>query len=340
MPELIASAMAPVFFIMLLGYAAGKTKIIDNLNIASLNTFVMWFALPAAMFAAIVRMKRTGVEANALMVLVLAICFLTVYVGMLFLQTRYFKLPLGYAAVQSLTVASPNFAAFGPPFLRSVFGDEGMLAVAIAISTGTITLTPMTLTLLDLDRAGQQHGSILAQFLTAMRRSALKPIVLAPVAAVILVLCDLGPAAQWSESEGEGEGNDKNNVPYAWVIIGGTLDPLAAAASGAALFLTGLILSALPHTVNRNVVASVLVCNLVRPLFMLAIVLLMMPRGQPAGAQALLLMSIPAGIFGVVFGSAYGVRPQVAGSTLVISSLFSIATLTAAVYVAKELATR
>jgi hypothetical protein len=43
------------FFIMLLGFWAGKAKMVDNKNVSLLNIFVMDFALPAALFSATVQ---------------------------------------------------------------------------------------------------------------------------------------------------------------------------------------------------------------------------------------------------------------------------------------------
>src|SRR6202042_2029817 len=113
---------------------------------------------------------------------------------------------------------------------------------------------PLALTLLELDKEGGRSGSIVPRFLTALRKSALKPIVLAPVAAVILVVSGLGPPAETAPG------------PGFWSLARSSLDLMARASAGAALFLTGLILSAMPHVINRNVVISVLAGNIVRPL--------------------------------------------------------------------------
>ncbi|CCJ94108.1 FIG00554874: hypothetical protein [Cronobacter malonaticus 681] len=51
MTYVIIHALAPIFVIMLLGFMAGKTKMVDNQNVALLNIFVMDFALPAALFS-------------------------------------------------------------------------------------------------------------------------------------------------------------------------------------------------------------------------------------------------------------------------------------------------
>lgn len=45
----ILASLAPVFLVMAMGYAAGRTKEFDNHNIGSLNALVMDFALPAAL---------------------------------------------------------------------------------------------------------------------------------------------------------------------------------------------------------------------------------------------------------------------------------------------------
>lgn len=48
MTYVIIHALAPIFVIMLLGFFAGKAKMVDNQNVSLLNIFVMDFALPAA----------------------------------------------------------------------------------------------------------------------------------------------------------------------------------------------------------------------------------------------------------------------------------------------------
>ena len=44
MTYVIVHALAPIFVIMLLGFWAGKAKMVDNKNVSLLNIFVMDFA--------------------------------------------------------------------------------------------------------------------------------------------------------------------------------------------------------------------------------------------------------------------------------------------------------
>jgi len=49
----ILKTLAPIFVVIGLGFFAGRRGIIDNKHVSALNTLVMSFALPAAIFVAI-----------------------------------------------------------------------------------------------------------------------------------------------------------------------------------------------------------------------------------------------------------------------------------------------
>jgi malonate transporter len=59
MSNAIVMALAPVFFVLLLGYAAGKFHIVDNHHVDGFNALVMNFALPASLFAATASASRS-----------------------------------------------------------------------------------------------------------------------------------------------------------------------------------------------------------------------------------------------------------------------------------------
>jgi predicted permease len=45
-------ALAPIFFVLALGYGAGRLRVVDNKNVDSLNAVVMNFSLPASLLEA------------------------------------------------------------------------------------------------------------------------------------------------------------------------------------------------------------------------------------------------------------------------------------------------
>ena len=73
MTYVIIHALAPIFVIMLLGFWAGKAKMVDNKNVSLLNIFVMDFALPAALFSATVQTPWAGIVAQSPLIVVLTL---------------------------------------------------------------------------------------------------------------------------------------------------------------------------------------------------------------------------------------------------------------------------
>jgi predicted permease len=48
--------------------------------------------------------------------------------------------------------------------------------------------------------------------------------------------------------------------------------------------------------------------------------------------EAIVLSALPAGFFGILFGLRFGIASEVTGTTLVVSTILSAATLSAAIY--------
>ncbi len=303
MRAMILNALAPVFFVMGMGYYAGYRKMIDNQKVATLNLFVMHFALPSALFTAISRTPRHVILDNGQLMGVLALCMVVVYAAILFLQFKVFKVETGKASVQTLTVSLPNYASIGLPLLGSVYGPTSALSVAVAIAVGATTVSPLTLVLLE-NSTSTDNVSPVERFLSALLRTIKRPIVWAPLAGLVVALAAVP-------------------VPD---VVGRCFTLIGQATAGAALFLTGLILSSQRLRINTDVMQGVFFKNILQPLMAYGVV---RGLGVPSliAGQTVLLIAIPAGFFGMVFGANHNVRNEVAGSTLVLSSLLSAATL-------------
>jgi len=186
MTYVIVHALAPIFVIMLLGFWAGKAKMVDNKNVSLLNIFVMDFALPAALFSATVQTPWTGIIAQSPLILVLTLAMWITYAAIYFLATKVFKKSPQDAAVLTLTVALPNYAALGLPILGSVLGESPAtsLSVAVSIACGSVLMTPFCLLILEREKAraeGNNSGSTLSMLPVLMWRSIKKPIVMGPL---------------------------------------------------------------------------------------------------------------------------------------------------------------
>src|SRR5260221_1349078 len=312
MTLLIAEGLVPIFFVMFLGYFAGARRIIDNQHIASLNVLLLTFVLPVALFVGVAQTSRGGLEENGKLFLVLVISMLVIF-GITFALNHYvLRLSPGENAVQSLSVGFPNFAAVGLPLLGSIVGPGSAVSVAVSVAAGSVFISPLTLAVLE--ARGKAADSSPHPIATALFHSVCKPVVIAPVAGLVVALLGI----------------------HLNEVVSHALNLIGATAAGLACFVTGLVLSAQPLRLDATVAVGLLIKNIVLPLVACAIALALGMSGEIA-REAILLAAIPTGFFSILLGLDYGVRSQAIGSTLTLSSLVSVITLTAAILLTSQM---
>jgi malonate transporter len=158
--------------------------------------------------------------------------------------------------------------------------------------------------MLESQSAGASSTSPLRRSGVAFLHAIRKPIVIGPVAGVVLAI---------------------TGHPLPRLAVQ-TFDLLGQATAGIALFVTGLVLSARALSLNTNIVLGVVLKNVAHPLLVVRLAILFGVKA-PQLREAILLAAIPAGFFGILFGLNYGVEFQDADSTLTISSLVGVLTL-------------
>jgi malonate transporter and related proteins len=175
--------------------------------------------------------------------------------------------------------------------------------VAIAVAVAAIAVTPLTLLLLEAAEGKRRSVSAIVS------GALLKPIVIAPVLGVVSSLAGL-------------------SLPS---LLDTTLTLVGQGASGAALFLTGLVLSAQPIRLTANVGFAAAMKNVLQP--SLAALLAMPLLDSPAARIAVVLTAVPSGAFGVLFAVRYNVKSTEIGTTLIASTIASVVTLAAAILI-------
>jgi len=231
---------------------------------------------------------------------VLAGSYLAIYGLTYFAAIRLAKMNGADSSVLSLTLAFPNAAAIGIPLLPAVYGQTAAVSAVIAIAVGAVTISPLTLAILEHNTG--DHEQAFSPFLRAIRR----PVVWAPVLAVLLVAVNF-------------------NVPtYAERSLG----LFATATAGAALFLTGLVLSAQRFRLNWSVGWSVVGKTLLQPALCLGAARAVGLTPEQT-RHVVLITAIPCGFFGVVFGKSFNATAEVASSSLIASTLVGVVTLAA-----------
>jgi len=297
----IATALVPVFFVLALGYGAGRFRLIDNTDVTSLDTLVMSFALPIALFTSLAGSRRSEVVARWQLVAISAVVMGLIYAGVYLLQHRFYRATPSASAIQALTVAFPNGAAVALPLAGAVLGPSATLGVAAVLAVGSVTLSPVTLVILERHRTAAGGAGMGHVILSSLR----KPIVIGPA---------LGAA--WSLL----------GIPLPQ-LAAVTLTTIGAITAGAALFLTGLVVSGQKIDFTANAYVSTFITIVVRPALAFAVILAAGLSG-PLARETLLLQAVPAGFFGILLGVAYHEKSPLAGTTVLFSTVLSAITLT------------
>lgn len=309
MSNAILMALVPVFFVLLLGYTAGKFHVVDNLHVDALNALVMDFALPASLFAATASASRRDMIEQFPLFLVLGVTMLLLYFAWYCAARRFSKVSRSEASLQALTIGFPNLAGVGLPIMMSVVGPAGAVPVAVALAAGSILISPLTLIIAEMGAANARGGEMAArQVLMAVGRAITKPVVLAPALGILFSLSDVGLDA----------------------LAHASLALIGSSAAGVALFLTGAILSAQSFRLDWKIAAATVASDIVRPLLAVAVIHLI-PIAQDAAKTAILLAAVPSGFFGILFAVNYRLDSARAGSMVIASTAFSVVTLAVAI---------
>lgn len=312
MAHAILLALAPIFFVMALGYGAGKLRIIDNGQIGGLNALVMDFALPASLFVATASASRSQMFAQAPLFAIFGGAMLALYFAWYVLARALWKATKADASLQALTIAFPNLAGVGLPIVSAVLGPSGTVPLAVALAAGSILVSPLTLILLEMTsgKPGDATETPTTRVLRALRRALTKPVVAAPALGILLSLSEL----------------ELGSVAEACLLL------IGHAAAGVALFLTGLILSAQSFRLDWKVVGATGMADVLRPLLVAAVVF-SLPMAPEMARTAILLGAVPSGFFGILFAVNYRLDSATTGSMVIASTIFSIVTMAVAIAV-------
>jgi malonate transporter and related proteins len=312
MTNAIPLALAPVFFVMALGYGAGRLRIVDNHRVDGLNALVMDFALPASLFMATASASRSQMFAQVPLFAILGVVMLLLYFAWYFFRRASSKVSRADASLQGLTIAFPNLAGVGLPIAHAVLGPAGTFPIAVALAAGSILVSPLTLILAELG-GGTEAGAAetpTVRMLRALRRALTKPVVLAPALGILVSLSELKLGA----------------IAEACLML------IGQATAGVALFVTGLVLSAQSFRLDWKVVAATGMADIIRPL-LTATVVFLLPVSPEAAKTAVLLAALPSGFFGILFAVNYRLDSATAGSMVIASTIFSIVTMAIAIAV-------
>ena len=302
MPVLL-EVVAPVFGLVVLGFAAARLRILHEAGIKGLVDFVFSFAIPVLLLRSTARLDLPEDIPWSFLVAFYGGAFTTWALGMASARWLFHRGP-DEGAIFGMAAGYSNTVLMGIPIVLTAFGPAATLPLFLIIATHSTLLMPLTLAALHWSRRGR--ASLGAQGWEVARAVVLNPIVLGLVAGLAMNLLNLA-------------------FPRP---VDRTLELLGSAAVPCALFALGAAVAGYPLGGDMRpaaVLSALKLCG--HPLLVWVV------GGTILGIEglwlsvAVVVASMPTGVNVYLFSARYSAASEVAARTVLLASLASVVTI-------------
>jgi malonate transporter and related proteins len=312
----LVSALLPVFFVLVLGYLAGKRNAFDADQAAGLSKLAVSFALPAALFVSMTHIKRDLLLQQGRLVLALMLSHAGLFLVAWFVLNRTESLRGTPSIIYALMLSTSATPVFGMAVLEPILGPTSAGAIGLVALAINLTVPPAVI-LLEMDVAGKHQDatpdpskpSALVRGLSSGLKS---PLLWAPVLGIAVVLAGL-------------------HLPP---VVSGCFDLIGSTTSGVAVFAVGLVLAAHPIRLSIAVWIGSLARITVQSVVLFALLHLMQVHSQFA-REALVCCSFPLATVVVLFAARYKAVEAEAASMLSVSTLALAVTVPAILWLSE-----
>ena len=304
----LVGALLPVFFVLALGYFAGRRHAFDADQAAGLSKLALSFALPASLFVGMTEIRRELLLQQGRLVLALILAHVGLFLVAWLLLQRVKSLQGAASIICALMLATSATPVFGIAVLHPLLGDTstgtvGLVALAINL------VVPAAIILLEMTSPGSGPNtpastSRRTQILSGLRSGLKSPLLWAPVLGVMVVLVGI-------------------HIPSS---IASCFEMIGSATSGVAVFTVGLTLAATAFHFSRAVVLSTIGRITVQTLVLFTLLRLLHVEG-PFAREALVCTSFPIATLVVLLATRYKAMEAESASTLLLSTLSLVVTV-------------
>ena len=312
----LVGALLPVFFVLALGFLAGKRNSFDADQAAGLSKLAVSFALPATLFVSMTAIPEDLLLQQGRLVLALILShaglFLLAWACLRLAKTLSSTAAIIYALMLS-TSATPVFglAVLQPLLGPTSSGAVGLIALAINLTV------PPAVVLLEMDAASKQKqidSSSTKQnpILTGLGAGLKSPLLWAPILGVAIVLAGF-------------------HLPK---VVASCFELIGSTTSGVAVFAVGLILAAHPVSLSRAVFIGTLGRITVQSAVLFAL-LRLLHVVSPFAREALVCCSFPLATVVVLFAARYKSSQSESASMLLFSTLALAVTVPAMLWLSR-----
>jgi malonate transporter and related proteins len=308
----LVGALLPVFFVLALGYFAGKRRSFDADQAAGLSKLALGFALPASLFVGMTEIPRELLLEQGRLILALILAHVGLFLVAWLLLRRVKALTGAASIISALMLATSATPVFGIAVLQPLLGNTstgtvGLVALAINL------VVPIAIILLETESSGAEAASAAspssaashrAQVLSGLKSGLTSPLLWGPVLGIAVVVVGL-------------------RIPK---DIASCFQMIGAATSGVAVFTVGLTLAAHSFHLSKAVLLGALGRITVQTV-VLFVLLRLLHVESPFAREALVCCSFPLATIVVLLAAKYKAMEGESASALLLSTLSLVVTV-------------
>lgn len=311
----LVGALVPVFFVLALGFFAGKRNSFDADQAAGLSKLAVSFALPASLFVGMTDIPKDLLLQQGRLVLALILS----HAGLFLVAWSCFRLTkiLGSTAaiIYALMLSTSATPVFGLAVLQPLLGRTSSGAVGLVALAINLTVPPAII-LLEMDAASKQqiasNSTKQNPILTGLVAGLTSPLLWAPILGIAVVLAGY-------------------HLP---MVVASSFELIGSTTSGVAVFAVGLVLAAHRVSLSRAVLLGTLGRIIVQSAVLFAL-LHLLHVVSPFAREALVCCSFPLATVVVLFAARYKSSEAESASMLLFSTLALAVTVPAMLWLSR-----
>ncbi|HZC35002.1 MAG TPA: AEC family transporter [Chthoniobacterales bacterium] len=306
----LMAALLPVLFVLLLGFFAGRRHEFDADQTIGFSKLALRFSLPAALFVGMYSVNRETLAGQGPLALVMVLGYAGLFI-LLFVLLRWLNYTRVSATIFALCMSSSAVPIYGLALFRPLYSTAaGALVGMIALTTNLAQIS-VAIFLLETSRPCGGGDPMMGSILKTIQN----PLVLAPVVGAILVMLGI-------------------HLPD---LLIESLQLLGSAASGVAIFASGLTLAAHRFAVKPAVFAGTLVKIIVQPAIFAALLILFRINNTAIGQETFVASAMPLATPCVLFAAQYKEFEAEASALMLLTTLAMIVTLPGGLFFSSHL---
>lgn len=317
--------IAPTFFVLALGYAAGRHHYFDGEMSKGLTELVLDFALPSALFIGIVTTQRQELFQAFILFQAFFLVFIPLYVIVFFVTRNVFHQSTGASSIAALLVTFPSTSFFGSSVVGGLFGSSSDVSISISVMVATGVFVPLTISLVEISSQKTIHDKRKSQDLMYDSSQNIEDIKKNETITIVLrsIFNTMKKPLVWTPLLALAVSIIGMKVPDVAIS---SLTLIGSATSGVGIFIAGLTLAVYKIKLNRVIIFNMLLKSIIQPTFMIGIILLLGVQGLFAN-EAIILCVLPSAVLPVLLATRYQVYESEASSSLILTSVAIIVTV-------------